>query len=125
MTETPTPPIFGWIKDNWEWLSVGTALLAAAVVSWIRFFILNRIKTIGATQRKILRVIPVEALEKGQLLMTQNGCSASRANCQNHIVTEELMATMIIVKQALYLVISHDTDIPQDKKDGVMERLLK
>ena len=125
MNETPTPPIFYWIKDNWQWLSVGAAIIAAAITSWIRFFILNRIKIIGSMQNKIVRVIPVDALENGLLLATQDGCAANRASCQNHIITEELMATMTVMKQAMALVIGHNHDIPQDKKDEVMKELMR
>jgi len=124
MSETPTPPIFGWIKENWEWLSVGVAVIAASVGSWIKWFLLDRIKFIGKMQSRIVRVIPVEALEKGHLLMSQEMCKLSRAQCQNHIITEELMATMTLMKQAMALVIGH-MDIPQDKKDNIMERLVK
>jgi hypothetical protein len=125
MTETPTPPIFGWIKDNWEWLSAIVIAVSALVWAWVKHAILNRINTIGGVQRKIVRVIPVEALEKGQLLATQDMCSSLRANCQNHLVSGELMATMAIMKQAMALVINHNKDIPQEQKDKIMQELVK
>lgn len=124
MSDAP-PPIFGWIKDNWEWLSAVAAIIAALVWGWIKHAILNKIKTIGGIQRKIVRVIPVEALEKGQLLATQDLCSALRASCQNHLISEELMATMGIMKQAMALVINHNKDIPQEQKDKILQELVR
>jgi hypothetical protein len=125
MSENPTPPIFGWIKDNWIWLSAITVAVSSLVWAWVKHAILNKINTIGGVQRKIVRVIPVEALEKGHLLATQDMCSALRANCQNHMISEELMATMTIMKQAMALVINHNRDIPQEQKDDILQDLVR
>jgi hypothetical protein len=125
MTDSTTPPIFLWIRENWEWLSVATASLIAMGISWIRHFVLTPINTLEKKQALIIRVIPVDAIEEGRLLRTQETCESLRTGCHNHVMSGELMATMTIMKQAMALVINHNSEIPKDQKDKILQELVR
>ena len=121
MGETPVPPIFPWIRDNWEWLTALFGSIAIIIGAVIKIKVLDPINAF----LKMQRITPIEALEKGQMLMTQLECYSLRKACTNHVISEELLMTMTVVKRAMAIVINHNKEIPQEQKDKILLDLVK
>ncbi len=108
------------------WL-VLVVVAGALYLSW-KFILVayrQRIEVLETNQKKVLSVIPKDALEHGRQLRTVEECMQARASCTNTIMMEELTGTLQVVKKALTVLVLHTDNIPQDERDRIVKDLIE
>lgn len=113
MSDSQSPGLLEYFNAMWAVV----VALAMGVVGFIRHD-RNRLKAIEA-------IIPPNALKDGDMLVTAKGCLAMRNACTNHLITEELLDTMQVVKKTLILQVTHNERIPQPDRDEIISELTK
>lgn len=104
------------------------ALLALALGLMTRFLFglyTKRLAALEEGQRRMLRMVPSDALDQGALLMTITGCENSRKNCGNIITTQELADTMKVIKKAIVILVMHTDSIPKTERDKIAKDLIE
>ena len=133
MADNQSSSILEWISSYWEmivgFLVGALGILRGTFLAGQKKVLLDTMQTdinnLGSSLREVKSIIPNTAIKEGLMLTTQAACNEARDKCKNHIVAEQQADTLIIIKQAIALLVSHNNDIPQAARDKILGKLME
>jgi hypothetical protein len=126
-----------WFSENWAMFAGTVGAFFASLVIAFKIGEKNNVieKTVSTLEKdvvmlkgnqvKFFRAIPRNVIDGKDTIATINDCTNFRNTCGVHVITEELIETMKIVKQAVSLIIIHNDKIPQADRDEMIKKLVK
>ncbi len=129
--------LFKSVAENWEIITGSMTAFCASIVLAFKIgkdkkgtertlvSMSADIEKLKENQLKVLKAMPRNVMDGSDSLSTRRDCIQARSECGVHALTEELMGTMHIVKQAVSLLIVHNKEIPQSDRDKAIRELVR
>ena len=105
-------------------LVVALTLSLLAAWGFIASLYKSRVTALEEIQKKIVKMIPAEALEKRIMLVTESDCDTAREKCPNVLLGKELTEGLKVIRKAILVLILYSENVPQEERDRIVKGLV-